>query len=162
MMFAFCGYTGDLDDIFKNRGLTLTVNPDSGAQGYMFYNTCISAIGDIDLSSFTDANQLSSMFNSPNLITIRNLIPPKAPMNASVWGTNLTNLGIDGEISYNWQFTRSTILTHDSLMNVINALADYSQDTSGTAHTLTLGATNLAKLTNAEKAIATQKGWTLA
>jgi hypothetical protein len=33
---------------------------------------------------------------------------------------------------------------------------------TGETKTLTLGATNLAKLTNEEKAIATQKGWTLA
>jgi hypothetical protein len=45
-------------------------------------------------------------------------------------------------------------------MNVINILKDYSG--SGTTYTLTLGSTNLAKLTDAEKAIATEKGWTLA
>lgn len=49
-------------------------------------------------------------------------------------------------------------LTHDSLMSVINAL---QTKTSGTFN-LTLGSANLAKMTDAEKAIATQKGWTLA
>lgn len=53
----------------------------------------------------------------------------------------------------------STKLTHDSLMNVINALKDYSSDTSGTAWKVTFGATNLAKLTEAEKQIMTDKGW---
>ncbi len=52
----------------------------------------------------------------------------------------------------------STKLSHDSLMSIINAL---EAKTSGT-FTVTLGTTNLAKLTDAEKAIATQKGWTLA
>lgn len=56
----------------------------------------------------------------------------------------------------------STKLSHDSLMSIINCLKDYSADTSGTSWVVTLGTANLAKLTNAEKAIATQKGWTLA
>ena len=48
-------------------------------------------------------------------------------------------------------------LTHDSLMVVINGL-----QTVTSTQTLTLGSTNLAKLTDAEKKIATDKGWTLA
>lgn len=53
-------------------------------------------------------------------------------------------------------------LTHASLMSAINALYDWaSEGTTGTFK-LILGSTNLAKLTDAEKAIATQKGWTLA
>lgn len=48
-------------------------------------------------------------------------------------------------------------LTHDSLMVVINGL-----QTVTTTQTLTLGSTNLAKLTEADKKIATDKGWTLA
>lgn len=43
---------------------------------------------------------------------------------------------------------------------ILGALKDYSG--SGATYTLTLGTTNLAKLTDAEKALATQKGWTLA
>ena len=48
-------------------------------------------------------------------------------------------------------------LPHDDLLGLINCLV-----TTDTARTLTLGSTNLAKLTDAEKAIATEKGWTLA
>lgn len=48
-------------------------------------------------------------------------------------------------------------LTHDSLMVIINGL-----QTVTTTQKLTLGATNLAKLTDEEKQIATDKGWTLA
>lgn len=47
-------------------------------------------------------------------------------------------------------------ITHTSLMNVINALPTV------TNKTLTIGATNIAKLSAAEIAIATGKGWTLA
>ena len=48
-------------------------------------------------------------------------------------------------------------LTHDSLMNVINEAADVTSSPK----TLTLGSTNLNKLTDEEKAIATNKGWIL-
>ena len=56
----------------------------------------------------------------------------------------------------------STLLSHDSLMSIINVLQDKTSDTSGTSWVCTLGTANLAKLTDAEKAIATQKGWSLA
>jgi hypothetical protein len=44
-------------------------------------------------------------------------------------------------------------------MSIIYALKDYSG--TSTSKTVTLGTTNLNKLTEAEKAIATQKGWSL-
>ena len=50
-----------------------------------------------------------------------------------------------------------TNLTHDSIMVVINGLQTVTE-----AQTLTLGSENLAKLTEADKKIATDKGWTLA
>lgn len=55
------------------------------------------------------------------------------------------------------RFDWSVLLTHDSLLNIIDVLAD---GVSG--KTLQLGSANLNKLTAAEKAIATNKGWTLA
>jgi surface protein len=51
-------------------------------------------------------------------------------------------------------------VTHDSLMNVINGL--YDRKTAGySVITLKFGSANLAKLTDEEKAIATNKGFTL-
>ena len=72
---------------------------------------------------------------------------------------NLKNIIFEGIIGNNIGFQYSPLLTHDSLMSIINHLKDFSGTT--TTMTLTLGSTNLAKLTDAEKAIATQKGWTL-
>ena len=75
----------------------------------------------------------------------------------------LVNLTIEGTIGRNsFDVSYSPKLSHDSLMSIINALKDYSEDTSGTSWVVTLGTTNIAKLTDAEKAIATEKGWTLA
>ena len=77
--------------------------------------------------------------------------------------SNLTNMVIEGKIGKNGFNVRwSKKLTHDSLMSIIHALQDKTADTSGTSWVVTLGAENLAKLTDGEKAIATEKGWTLA
>lgn len=67
--------------------------------------------------------------------------------------------GTIGQNGLNLQW--STNLTHESLMSIINCLADYSADTSGTVWTVTLGEANIAKLTSAEQQIAYDKGWNL-
>lgn len=72
----------------------------------------------------------------------------------------LKNITFEGVIGYNGvSFANSTLLTHDSLMSIINALKDYSS--SGTTYTITIGSTNKAKLTVEELAIAQNKGWTV-
>ncbi len=53
----------------------------------------------------------------------------------------------------------SELLSVDTLVGMLNALADR---TGQTAFTLTLGRTNLEKLNNEQIAIATEKNWTLA
>lgn len=72
----------------------------------------------------------------------------------------LENITFVGTIPADLDMSDCVNLTYASLMNIINALTDYSTDTS-TTHSLALGTTNQAKLTDAEKAIATEKGWTL-
>lgn len=71
----------------------------------------------------------------------------------------LKNLGGFLNLSVSLDLQSSTLLTVESLMNVINNLKDL---TGGTAQTLTLGTTNLAKLTDEQKAVATNKNWVLA
>ena len=62
--------------------------------------------------------------------------------------------------NYTLNLSAATNLTHDSLMNVINNLYDIA--TKGVKiQKLILGSTNLAKLSDEEKAIATNKGWVL-
>lgn len=68
----------------------------------------------------------------------------------------LTTLGGFGAISADFSLDTCTKLTVESLMNVINQAATV------TGKTMTLGSTNLAKLTDEQKAVATSKGWTLA
>ena len=54
----------------------------------------------------------------------------------------------------------SQLVSHDTLLRVLNALYDYSSEEE-TVYRITLGSTNLKKLTDEEKQIATDKGWTL-
>ena len=61
-------------------------------------------------------------------------------------------------INANLRINSSTKFTREALLEIIGNL---KAQTSGTK-TLTMGATNLAKLTEADKKIATDKGWTLA
>lgn len=53
----------------------------------------------------------------------------------------------------------SSLFSVDTLVSMLNALADR---TGLEAYTLTIGSTNLAKLSNEQLAIATEKNWTLA
>ena len=99
----------------------------------------------------------------------------------------LKDITIEGVIGSNIWFTYCTKLTRDSMLGklatteqiaegknlfivndaiyyggILGALKDYSSDTSGTTHTITLHATPKALLTDVEKAAVTQKGWTIA
>lgn len=56
-------------------------------------------------------------------------------------------------------FTQCRILTHDSLIDMLNKLADVTGE--ATTYTLKLGDFNLGKLTAEEVAIGTNKGWTI-
>lgn len=104
---------------------------------YAMFNGCASLVtmDGMDFQYVTAAIANNSFSNS--LVHIRNM------------GSVKTALDLSG----------NALLTHDSLMEVIGALHDVS---GGTAQKLTLGAGLLAGLTDAEKAIATGKGWTLA
>ena len=74
---------------------------------------------------------------------------------------HLTNLGGFGAISADIDLSASNLLTVDSMMNVINQAADLNI-LGITGKTMTFGSTNLAKLTDAQKGVATSKGWSLA
>ena len=162
-------YNGNRDSYasaFYNIGWTDSIyNPKydivctANGQSLFAYSRITDTKVSIDVSKATNAQYLFD--SAERLVTIRNLIISE---NTSVgqyafrYCSALVNLTITGTINgAGWDFHWSTKLSHDSLMNIINALKDGVSPT-----TITLGTTNLNKLTDAEKAIATQKGWTLA
>ena len=74
--------------------------------------------------------------------------------------SKLTNVTIgSGFNCNNLDLSASTKYSADTLAEMLTALADR---TGQEAYTLTLGSTNLAKLSDEQKAIATDKNWTLA
>ena len=97
-------------------------------------NDRLTFIGEFDIHNCAD---LSLAFvNDNNLKTIK-----------------LKNIPVSFDISSSTQFEES------DLVEIIGNLMDL---TGKTSQTLTMGATNLAKLTDTEKAIATNKNWVLA
>lgn len=130
-----------------------------------FYRTFsysgMKQLGVIDMSKATRTTQAFSSCNG--LHTIDEIISAQTTPYLQTFSglKKLENLTITGVIGRNgFDVSESTLLTHDSLMSIIDALYKYSG--SGETYTLTLGSTNLAKLSDAEKAIATQqKGWSL-
>ena len=92
------------------------------------------------------------------LTTMPQLDLSKGTEFAETWAgcSSLTTLGGFGAIKESFSLSASPNLTVDSLMNVI------TQASTVTGKTMTLGSTNLAKLSDEQKAVATSKGWTLA
>lgn len=148
--FAYYWY----DSIFKPKHPLVVTN----GQGMFMYSE-ITEVPELDLTNCTSTN---SMFYKSKVVTIDKLkISETTPIHTAMFNFcyYLANLTIEGTIAQNINLN-SANLEHDSIISVINALKNYSG--SGTTYTCTLGTKNLPKLTDAEKAIATQKGWTLA
>lgn len=100
--------------------------------------------------AFYNCRQLTEIAGVIDLINTTSL--PSVFKDCYELGTvNLKNLNVTG-----LDLSSCTKLSHESLMYLINNLVETT-----TTKSITLGATNLAKLTDGEKAIATSKGWTL-
>ena len=141
---------------------TLTVIPqlDTSKVTKMseMFNNCqtLTTIPLLDTSNVTNMNYLFS--NCYALTTVPALNANKVTNMMYTFSrcSNLksilmTNIGLSLDIHYSTKFERTDLVT------ILNNLK-----TVTSAQTLTMGATNLAKLTDEDKAIATNKGWTLA
>lgn len=124
---------------------------------YMFTNcTYLTTIPLLDTSNVTD---MSAMFQSCYSLTSVPTLDASNVVymdNMFVYCSNLTEIHMTGmKVSFN--ISSSTQFTREALVEILNNLA-----TVTSTETLTMGSTNLAKLTDEDKAIATNKGWTLA
>lgn len=138
----------------------IIVTANSSSQSCFAYCGITDTLVDITFSKGCDVQYFFQQCTS--LKTVRKITCDKTSKLTSLFYncSALTNVTFEGEIGYGFRVSYSSAITHDSLMSIINHLYDYSSE--GGTYTMTFGATNLAKLTDAEKAIATQKGWTLA
>lgn len=142
--------------------------------GQMFQNAQIEEIV-TDIINSSKCNNMGYMFyNANKLITCPQLDCSFVSNFGSqvFYGcTSLVNFGGLKEIGKNYvagrvqnyssyvvSFSDSPNLSHESLMNIINNLYDIASKGCN-KQSLVLGATNLAKLTEEEIAIATNKGW---
>ena len=129
----------------------------------IMFNGCssLTSFPQLDTSNVTN---MSYMFDSCRSLTvIPRLDATSLTRASSMFGIyynsldkftdfgGLTNLKVDLDL------TPCIALTKESLLNVFNEAADVT----ASPKTLTLGSTNLNKLTDEDKAIATNKGWTL-
>ena len=116
---------------------------------------------------FSNCTTLKNTFNGNNNGKLDNITLKVSNKCTTFQGAfdyqnQLTNIiFVEGsEITENINFNRSSLLTKESLMSIINALSVLPE---GTTRTLTLHATSKGLLSDAEKAIITdEKGWTLA
>ena len=133
---------------------------------YMFY-TCraLRSIPQLDTSKVID---MSYMFNDcQNLRSIPLLDCSRLNVVDYMFGySNIYSLkDLGGFKNLRVDFRNGLYylpnLTVQSLMNVINNLYDFVGNGSTTTRTLQLGTTNLNKLTDEQKAVAVNKGWSL-
>lgn len=121
-----------------------------------YYCNKLTTIPLLDTSNVTSTYQMFS--NCSSLTTVPALNVDKVTRMNDMFGNciNLksilmTNIGANLNIASSTKFEREDLLT------ILNNLK-----TVTSSQRLTMGATNLAKLTDEDKAIATNKGWTLA
>ena len=156
-MFYFCKNLREIPE-----GMTFPKLVKTGGQYGMFEISGITHISEGMIpGKLVDANKMFS--GCSNLTEISKLDLSEITQNNKAWGivsncVSLTTLGGFIGLKVDLSLASCSNLTHDSLLNVINEAADVTSSPK----TLTLGSTNLAKLTDEEKAIATSKGWTLA
>lgn len=152
-MFSYCTKLTEIPPIDTSKGTGF----------YNMFGNCtnITTIPPIDTSKGTEFNNM--FYNCTKLITV----PPLDTSNSTTYNnmfvncTSLQNITFVGTINVNGlNLSSSTKLTHDSLMSIVNALADKSGDTS-TTWKVSIGSTNLAKLTAEEIKIAEDKGWVI-
>ena len=128
------------DDMFYNCNSLTTIPQFNTANLYsaqLMFGGC-SKLVSVPLMDFGKAEQLRYMLSACSELTDLK---------------GFTNLAVNLDLS------SSRKLTTESILNVINEAKDLSETGSAT---LTLGNTNIAKLTEEQIAIASAKGWTIA
>lgn len=150
--FNACASLSDIDGIELMENVT--------DMGGMFSSTRIRKIPEIDTSNITNFNAAFSStaiqsIECLNFINATNVFNMFQYTSSLFLIKNISNIKVSG-----LSFNACILLNHDTLLRILNALYDYSEDTEE-AHTITLGTTNLAKLTDEELAIGQNKGWTI-
>lgn len=127
---------------------------------HSMFDSC-SSLTTIPLLDTSNVTDMETMFYScRKLTTIPALNVSNVTNMRDIFGycSNLEEVHMIN-INANLKISVSTKFTREALVEIIGNL---KPQTSGTTKTLTMGSTNLEKLTDADKKVATDKGWTLA
>lgn len=138
---------------------SVTLSDNIATIGVTAFNFC-SSLESINILDVTEIKD-NAFYGCTSLVdmTISNTV---TKLGKSVFTncSKLTNVTLgSGFNCNNLDLSASTKYSVDTLAAMLTALADR---TGQTAYTLTIGTTNLAKLSDEQKAIATDKNWTLA
>lgn len=134
---------------------------------------CDGMFADSQLSEIDNSIYLEDIFQHASSINMNNCFNSSSVkiISATYSLKNVTSLGNAFAYCYylttikfrdypvSFDISSSINFTESALVEILNNLMDL---TGKTSQTLTMGATNLAKLTDSEKAIATNKNWVLA
>lgn len=140
-----------------------SINIDT-SKGTSFQNFCLNcgSLESVTLTTTKNANQLSAAFSNCVLLKSIRTLDFSSMSNSITCFSKcyaLEDLDIEGEIKVSIVLKDSSKLTNESIMSIINALADL---TGLDAQTITFHTDVKAKLTDEQIATITGKNWTLA
>ena len=171
-MFIFCSELTDvqkldtsnvttMSSMFSNCSKLITI-PKLDTSNVMDMGGMFASCSNLTTIPQLDTSKVTNMLLMFNSCSKLNIIPQLdvskvSNMNSMFIGCReLKEIHMTG-MKVSFDISASTLFTREALVEIINNLATITK-----TQTLTMGSTNLAKLTNEDKSIATNKGWTLA
>lgn len=149
---------GNCKQIFSSTNITHVDVPIivDGDIDFGFQSANIKTISLLDL---TNVDVISKAFNNNTVLESVSFLTPEDlanHLNPEYTGEKKYTIKVTG-----LDFSSCTKLSKESLLSLVYALDDKTDDTSGTEWIVTIGNTNKAKLTADELAVAVNKGWTV-
>lgn len=160
----------DMNFMFSNcsnlKSIPLLDTGSATSMNYMFQNCSnLQSIPQLDTSSVTSMNNMfdgCSKLQSIPLLDAGSITGTTTPFGFGNF-SKLTDLGGFKDLKVSWSsnfLDKVPNATVESLMNVINNLYDLTAN-GLSGQKVKFGTKNLNKLTDEQKAVATNKGWTL-
>jgi hypothetical protein len=129
--------------------------PSTARVDEFFWNCKVVTLGDVYAPKASDTSWFFD--NTSSLVTCGKITVAYFNNNMLYGTRNIENFGGFVGLAVSFDFSSLTKLTEQSLVNIMNEAATVTG-----VKVLTFGSVNLSKLTDEEKAIAINKGWTLA